>query len=221
MLLVENTIRALRREILGALSADEPVPEGVQLVADRVVVSLSLRIRAPHEACDGLGSLVIAASAGEDLHRLTIEFKLQSPPAAGTLAVTGSEPRSEVEAAAQPLDSPAFAGLCEVFGIPGFDSSARATVFRETLQELSDTQARAVLASLGDARGLEIEPALNLPRHLVQRLAGSGPLGPKGGPERLRQLAERTPVAELIRLAAEHWRTQSEWAAGAQPALTA
>ena len=220
MLLVENTIRALRREIVGALAEDGPVPDGVQLIADRVVVSLSLRIRAHHEACDGLGSLVIAASAGEDLHRLTIEFRLQSPPAVLAPVVTDREPRSEVGAAAKPADSPAFAGLCDIFGIPGFDSSARATVFRESLQDLSDTQARAVLASLGEARGLEIEPALNLPRHLVQRLACSGPLGPKSGPERLRQLAERTQVSELIRLAAEHWRTQSEWAAGTQRELT-
>ena len=102
-----------------------------------------------------------------------------------------------------------------MFGAPGFDSAARATVFRETLQPLDESDRRKVLASLGAGTAVELDPSLNLAQHLLRRLAGSGPAGPKDGPERLRCLAERFPVVELIRVAAERWRTQSDWAAGA------
>ena len=110
-------------------------------------------------------------------------------------------------------ESAQVAALSEVFGAPGFDSSARATVFRETLEELDEAECQAVLTSLGTPAPEGEEPALSRARHLVQRLAGSGPAGPRRGPELLRQLASRVPAGVLIRLAAERWRTQSEWAA--------
>ena len=221
MLSVEQSLRALRREILGALAADAPLPGGVELVADRVTVSLALQLQSLAPASDAPGKWGIATEPGSGpAHQLTLEFKVQKPfgsvvaPPAGPAPTLALAPESAMTTTAE---SPHFAALAEVFGAPGFDSAARATVFRETLEELSEAERKVVLGSLGSSGASGIEPQLHLARHLVLRLAGSGPAGPKAGPERLRQLAERAPVAELIRLAAEKWRTQSEWAAAAPP----
>jgi len=220
MLSVEQSLRALRREILGALAADAPLPGGVELVADRVTVSLALQLQASDPASDASDKWSIATEPGSGpAHQLTLEFKVQKPFGSVVAPPAGPTPTLALapESATTTAESPHFAALAEVFGAPGFDSAARATVFRETLEELSEAERKVVLGSLGSSGASGIEPQLHLARHLVLRLAGSGPAGPKAGPERLRQLAERAPVAELIRLAAEKWRTQSEWVASAPP----
>lgn len=215
MLSVEQTVRALRREILAALAEDVPLPGGVSLVADRVSIVLGLQFQAT--AGDG-GGLVVAADASACVHHLTLEFKLQPTALPGQLAegdaaaITSAPGAAPITAQAA-TESAQVAALSEVFGAPGFDSSARATVFRETLEDLDEAECLAVLTSLGTPAPEGEEPALSRARQLVQRLAGSGPAGPKRGPELLRQLAGRVPAGVLLRLAAERWRTQSEWAA--------
>jgi hypothetical protein len=216
MLSVEQTVRALRREILAALADDAPLPGGVSLVADRVSVALGLQF--PAAADDRRDGLVVATDPSACLHHLTLEFKLQPVALPGPLAAGAVADAPGVSAVPPTLppvtaESESVAALSEVFGAPGFDSSARATVFREALEELGEAQRGAVLASLGSPAPEGEEPALGRARQLVLRLAGSGPAGPKRGPELLRQLAGRVPAAVLIRLAAERWRTQSEWAA--------
>ena len=210
MLSVEQTIRALRREILTSLAEDAPLPNGVSLVADRVSVSLGLQLQAAAE--DGGGGLVVATGPAACVHHLAIEFKLR--PATLVGQTEGVPPSATLPALVPVAAEPAyFAALAEVIGAPGFDSSARATVFRETLEELDEAEQQAVLTTLGTPAADGEEPALSRARQLIQRLAGSGPAGPKRGPELLRQLAGRAPAGALIRLAAERWRTQSEWAA--------
>ena len=179
-------------------------------MADRVSVSLGLQFQVA--ASGESGGWMIATDPSASAHRLTLEFKLQ--PAGGADAakggVTPAALSAPVPVVVEPID---FAELAEVFGAPGFDSSARATVFRETLEDLDEAERWAVLTTLGDPAAEGEEPALSRARQLIQRLVGSGPAGPKRGPQLLRQLASHAPAAALIRLAAERWRTQSEWAA--------
>lgn len=213
MLSVEQAVSMLRREIQSALAADLPLPGGVTWSADRISLSLGLRFQEPAERGSENGQLVVATGPADCVHHLTVEFKLPAasltqPPA----GVTAESPAVPV-AAPGPAESPYFATLAEVFGAPGFDSSARATVFREALEELSELQRQTVLLSLGTPTAINEEPAVARARHLLQRLASKGPAGPERGPELLRQLAGQAPVQTLIRLAAERWRTQSEWAA--------
>ena len=80
MLSVEQSLRALRREILGALAADAPLPGGVELVADRVTVSLALQLQSLAPASDAPGKWGIATEPGSGpAHQLTLEFKVQKP----------------------------------------------------------------------------------------------------------------------------------------------
>ncbi|HTH48064.1 MAG TPA: hypothetical protein VMB21_11165 [Candidatus Limnocylindria bacterium] len=207
MLSVEQAVRALRREILAGLAGNAPLPGGVSLVAGKVSVSLGLQFQA--DAGDQSGGLVVATDPARCAHQLTIDFNLQLAAASPGQTTEGSS-ASSLPAVVEP---PHFAELAEIFGAPGFDSSARATVFRETLEDLDEAERREVLTTLGTTAPEGEEPALGRARQLIQRLAGSGPAGPKRGPELLGQLASQAPTAALIRLAAERWRTQSEWAA--------
>lgn len=207
MLSVEQAVRALRREILAGLAGDAPLPGGVCLVAGKVSVSLGMQFHS--EAGGEGGRLVIATNPSVCAHHITIDFNLQ--PAATTSHQT--EENSLLSTLPPIVEPPHFAELAEVFGPPGFDSSARATVFRESLEDLDGGEQLAVLTTLGTPAPEGEEPALSRARQLIQRLAGSGPAGPKRGPELLRQLAAHAPATELIRLAAECWRTQSDWAA--------
>lgn len=212
MLSVEQAVSMLRREIQSALAADRPLPGGVTWSADRISLSLGLRFQEPAERGNENGQLVVATGPGDCVHHLTIDFKLPTVPSPQHPSDTPVESPAPALAASGPTDSSAFAALAQVFGVPGFDSSARATVFRETLEDLSEAQSQTVLRTLGKPSADE-EPAVARARHLILRLAGKGPAGPERGPELLRQLAGQAPVPTLIRLAAERWRTQSEWAA--------
>ncbi|MSU37118.1 MAG: hypothetical protein EXS36_18890 [Pedosphaera sp.] len=210
MLSVQKAIRALRRQILAALSDETTLPGSVSLVADRVSVSLAVRISAT-ESAEEPGWLVVATEPAPCLHHVTLEFHLTAaadlenrPPQ--VIRQPGSTDAPVIGAA---LSN--FAVLTEVFGAPGFDSSARATVFREALEQLSEEQRCRVLVSLGTMPSPGEEPTVTQARHLIQRLAASGPAGSERGSEKLRQLASTGTVGELIRLA-ERWKTQSEWA---------
>lgn len=214
MLSVQQTIRSLRREILAALADETTLPGGVSLVADRVSVSLAVQINSTQPS-EEPGWLVVATEPSSCLHHVTLEFHVTSAAHSEGRPTQVLKQSGSTEIAANGAEPPNFAVLSEVFGTPGFDSSARATVFREALDELSEEQRRRVLASLGSGPSPGEEAIVIQARHLIQRLAASGPAGSERGLEKLRQLASTCSVRELIQLA-ERWRTQSEWAAVAR-----
>lgn len=213
MLSLEQALRDLRRDILVGLAGEGASSVGAASV-ERMTLSLGVRPRSDRPAGEGTGGWEVHVGPGPAPHQVTVEISwpgrgLEGGGVAPMQAATSQATAPDVG------DRGCLAGLAEVFGAPGFDSAARATVFRETLEPLSEVDRRVVLASLGEVPGAEVDPSLGLARHLLRRLAGSGPGGSQEGPERLRRLAERFPVEELIRVAAERWRTQSEWAAEA------
>ncbi len=217
MLTVEQTVRTLRREILAALAEDATLPRGATFSVDRVTMSLAVRIDPEKVAAGGPGAFQVAEDPGPSDHRMTVEFRLGEKPVPNP-ATTGSStpaPSADPVTMATPEESSAFTGLARILGAPGFDSSARATVFCEALEELDAAQQRQALLGLGDPPTAGEDPVVIRARHLVRRLAGSGPAGSAHGPRLLRELATRYPVEDLIALAASRWRTQSEWAAEA------
>ena len=181
------------------------------MVPDRVSVSLAVQINATEPAEDP-GWLVVATEPASCLHHVTIEFGLSTAGRAEIRPTQFFKPPRPEEPGANGAEPRNFAVLSEVFGAPGFDSSARATVFREALEQLSEEQRRRVLVSLGSMPSPGEEAIVSQARHLIQRLAASGPAGSEHGPAKLRHLASMGSVRELIQLA-ERWRTQSEWAA--------
>lgn len=181
------------------------------MVADRVSVSLAVQIN-PTYAAEEPGWIVVATEPSACLHHITLEFHVTSAAHLESRSAQALNPPGSTEAAANRAALSNFAVLSEVFGAPGFDSSARATVFREALEELSEEQRHRVLVSLRDVPSPGEEGIVTQARHLIRRLAASGPAGSERGLGKLRQLASTCSVRELIQLA-ERWRTQSEWAA--------
>ncbi len=98
-----------------------------------------------------------------------------------------------------------------IFGVPGFDSSARATVFREALAGLSDEQARAIADSLRGMATPGITPAAARARGLITRLVEGAPAGPARGRELLAEAFYRHSVESLIRTVRDKWKTQEQW----------
>ena len=156
MLTVEQTIRALRREIVAGLDED------ATFSAERVTISLAVRIDPAMVAAGGPGTLQVAEDPGPSDHRVTVEFRLGEKPLSIHATAVSAAPASSADRVmvAAPDESPASAGLAEILGAPGFDSSARATVFREALEELDDAQQRQVLLGLGDPPSAGEDPAV-------------------------------------------------------------
>jgi hypothetical protein len=210
---LKNVISALRRQIIDALEMDRDLPGLTRLEAERVVVSLSFT----HEqAQDGtLQFSCIGSGPAAGNHNLTIEFRL-------TPTATGAEnsPASNTSTASAPPHPAGFDSaqarkatdsLASIFGAPGFDSSARATVFREALAGVSDDQARAIIDSLRGLPTPGITPAAARARHLINRLIASGHAGPTRGREILAEILYQHSVQSVIRLVRDQWKTQEEW----------
>lgn len=213
---VEVAIRELRQAALAALVEGTSLPPGVTCVAERLTLSLAVRFH-PSDGDSESSRCDVASDANGALHHLTLEFRLGPQPAAEAAGHPTDATETLPPAGKLPPDVSAVAVLSDILGAPGFDSSARATVFRETLEELGEGQRRQVLASLGSPASENEDPPVTQARHRIHRLSGTGPAGKDRGPMLLRELAARHPAESLIQLAKTHWRTPSEWATEAPP----
>lgn len=215
MMSVEQAVRALRRDVLAALATEAPLPGGALLVADRVSFSLGVCFEPPEIVGAEPGCLVVATEPVPELHRITLEFRVVTPSAHGALSSASPPalPAGPQLQGPEPRSVSVFEMLAEVFGPPGFDSAARATVFREALDALTEAQRLHVLTTLNvSAHSEEEAVAVRHARQLVRRLAASGPAGQERGSDLLRQLATQVTVGELMAVAAQRWETQSAWA---------
>lgn len=210
---VEQAIRELRREVLAGLRDECPLPGQLTYTADRITLSLAVQI---HRASDSgePSRFSVATDSSTAQHRVTVEF-LVPPSAAAHPPIPSTDLLPKLEESSETL--PVFSALCEVFGAPGFDSSARATVFREVLEDLSPIQQRDVLLSLDSPVQPDVDAVLSEARHRILRLVSCGPAKEGQGPALLRQLALRESIQTLILQAAVHWRTPSDWASESSP----
>jgi hypothetical protein len=189
---LSKVIAAVQREVLAAIAENKPSPAGVAFEAGRVVLSLGLTLR---QRNDGGVDAYVAGPGEQPQHSVRIEFSVRSNPSTST-----SIPGQGVVNA-----------LMEVFGVPGFDSSARATVFRETVATLSDEQIRALMTAL--VGGLsEQDAALKSPRQMVLRLLEKGPAGVERSTAVLAEIFRGHPVAFVLRVIEDNWKTPEAWA---------
>jgi hypothetical protein len=225
---LKNVISALRREIDEALKENRALSDGTRLEAERIVLSLDVSIT-ERRSQDGTAELsfelveltakqpAAKASLGKAKpHTLTIEFKRSS---AGEVTSTSASTRpkgEEISRPAGPSDEAArddvLKLLSDIFGAPGFDSSARATVFREALARLKEKDARLVIKSLSGKPATDLHDDARQARHLMSNVLRSGPLksASRGG-EVLTRVFEKHSVASIARLIEETWKTQDEW----------
>ena len=222
MTTLNNVITALQREIDEALNVAADANLRTRLVAERVVLKLEVSIE---EKMDAGGSsdlkFKVVNSTTEatraHAHSLTIEFQpvvANSVQAAKVVVPTetcATVPKASVRL--EPTDSEqVINALSSVFGAPGFDSSARATVFREVFSGLDPAQVSNLVASFSGNSSSEADAAL---RSAIQRVNGILRSGPQRSPEEGRKILARVfsrpshlPVLKFIE---ETWKAQEDW----------
>ncbi|MEI6712412.1 MAG: hypothetical protein WCO60_01580 [Verrucomicrobiota bacterium] len=219
---IEQTIRELKRAIFAGLRDEARDSQLTSYTAKRITLSLALTIEPTTATGEDVRFTVSANPTAAD-HRINLEFEI--PGEEVTHSATIQKEQIQPEQSSVRLEEPetapesptVFAALSEIFGAPGFDSSARATVFREVLEELPPLERQEVLLSLENPATPDEEAAITDARHRILRLAESGPAKKGHGPALLRRLAKCEPVQSLMLQAAVHWRTPSDWAAESSP----
>lgn len=92
-----------------------------------------------------------------------------------------------------------------VFGAPGFDSGARATVFRELASDVGEAGLDQLLALVqrGEAAG---EAGLERARHGLERLLERGPSGAREAARILGHVLSRHGLGPVLEEVASRWR---------------
>ncbi len=214
----------LRREIVQALSERDDVSGVVQLQPERVTVSLNFSIQEEGTPQGGAVIRFGVMPRGTDgkpeepssplWQKLTIEFKVISKGSSDQVELFQTE-RDIAPAETMKLDSAARDQLAQsltfILGAPGFDSSARATVFREALAELTDEQAHTLSQTLRERRSPESDSETARAGRLLSRLADSSPVGPVRGRELLAEILQKHPVQLLLSVVEDKWKSQEDW----------
>ncbi len=209
---LKDALAQLRSDLADALATDAALPAPWRLEADRAALELKVVLEAGAwrvmEASDAVAHPELA-------HRVTVEFTLgRSAGSNGGLVAAVHDPSVEVPFPT-PLpetgDASLVRQLSEVFGAPGFDSSARATVFREALEGLSLSDIQAAIASAGLASADEASGDVRRATHLIGRLIQRGPAGTDRSREILADLFRQIDSAEVVAVVERFWKTQDDW----------
>ena len=194
-----EVIATVRREIAAALDAKTALPAGVRLEADRVVLSLRVALT------DGSLEVAEAGQNSAETHTITIEFGIRDGE---RVEQKGAAVKPQIEAAtAEGMVN----ALMEVFGVPSFDSSARATVFRETVGGIGEEQARLLIASVGSSSE-EVAAELKTRWRMITRLLEKGPAGVERSGHVLQRIFSQHPLAPVLKIIEETWKTPEAWA---------
>lgn len=206
---LNRVLSALRREIetgLGPGRASDPWQP------DRLTLNLSLVITANPESPDALQVLVPDGRESTPIHQsaaahhLVIELHPGGTPSSASQRSAGSPPD------AIPHPRLLVSALTDLFGAPGFDSSARAAVFCEALTGLSNAEMTQVLDSITNLKDVPVP--LEQARHRIRTVIQNGPLKSlEGGQAALDQVRALTNPNELLQFIRIHWKTQDDWLA--------
>jgi hypothetical protein len=146
-------------------------------------------------------------------HRITLEFNAESSVPA--VRKTGARVETQTAASTRidPTEAPQVVQtLASIFGAPGFDSSARAAVFRDALADLSEPQAEIVIKSFSGTPVPEKEQAARRARGLIVKILRTGPLkSDEEGGEILAGLFGRYKLPAILNLIGREWKTQDNW----------
>lgn len=152
------------------------------------------------------GQLPRADAAGP--HSVTVEFAVGAagqwqpvtPPTGTALAAPAAVPNEIAPA------------LAQLFGVPGFDSSARATVLRETLAGMTPAEVEAVMAALTTPLAGITDERRRQAVHILRGVIHSGPTKQvERGAELLRRVFANHPLAEVMHVVEAEWKTQDAW----------
>jgi hypothetical protein len=148
---------------------------------------------------------------------VTIEFSLNSALAVESEGDVNAPARIHREPSPDGVDeldaAQAYKDLRVLLGAPGFDSSARAAVFCEALQQLTLPQAFALCGALTSPAGEVDDASLRRARHQILGIIRSGNLkSPEKAAKILARIFEQWPLPSLVRFVTERWKTGDNWA---------
>ncbi len=204
---LQEVIAAFQRELDAARSKGRPFNARLEL---QVVVEQANHTAPVNVVVLGRGAAERAPNGGA--HLLVIDFDPARDPADQHATPVAPEHPAPVPHPHNELHS----ALAAIFGPPGFDASARASVFCEIVENLAPSQLEALLAAF-------TEDAAEVPLHRppdadvaaarirVVRLLKLGPAGFPAGLASLLRLLNRPGGEALVRTLREHWKTQSDW----------
>jgi hypothetical protein len=198
---LQVALLALRRELEG-VSHNDPSPREPRWKMDRIRVRMAVAC----VACPG-GGWRWVPSQGDSPHTVDLEWRSEDTGSKPPMAASGTESSMAVGSASWMPELAEQLGvvLDGVFGPPGFDSAARATVFRESALEVGPESLHGILTALVEGRRLE-ESGAERARHAIQRLLERGPAGVKDGATVLRDVFGKYPFAGLLGLIEARWR---------------
>jgi hypothetical protein len=190
--LLNDALAAALRAVERALAAR---PVGERLAPESVQVTVKF------SAVEGTAH---ADPAGP--HSVTVNCRVT---AAGTVVPTEPPP---VRASTNTPPDDIGTTLAQLFGAPGFDSSARATVFRETLAGCAQADALTALAALRTGAPSPADERLKTISQILRGLFQSGPTKPVArAAELCSALLSRHALADVLRVAETAWKTQDDW----------
>ncbi len=206
-------IRKLRTEIESALNEGGPLPGGVRLEAERVVLHLLLpRSGAnlsdkPPVQTSGSGNS--GSPTGLENH-LTIEFRV-APPSGVPVPPVNEAARPRPALSPEALRSLVIETGTAVFGSQGFDNSARAEVFCELAVERTSAEVQAALAIIEQGAQGSPDPLLSRMVARLRQILGFSPLGRELAAGRLRALLEQAELESVVAILGQDWRFGTHW----------
>lgn len=198
---LQAALLALRRELEGTAQVGQS-SDGRPWKLDRIRVRMAVSC----VACPG-GKWEWVPSLGDSPHTVDLEWSPEFAELRASVPSPFKEPSTAIPPASWTPETAERVGVIMdgAFGPPGFDSAARATVFREAALELGPDSLQVVLTALMEGRRLE-ELGLERARHAIQRLLERGPAGVKSGAGILRDVFGNHPFDALLTRMEDRWR---------------
>lgn len=189
---LQEALATLRREVEASAAADAT---GSSWRLGRIHLRLGLEwVQSP----EGHGSWCPAGR--ESPHSVELEWVRGEAITSGTGTAVQPVPQSSAVGATSPLQR-----LEAAFGPPGFDSAARATVFREVALEIGAEAVVGLLEALIENRTVA-DPDIDRSRHGVRRLLERGPAGVGQGARILLDVFRQFPGDSILQWIGAHWR---------------
>ncbi|MFA6544673.1 MAG: hypothetical protein WCS99_09630 [Limisphaerales bacterium] len=196
MELLNDAIATVLREVERGFAARRAAG-GLPMAPERIRLTLNFSLDAAAQR---------AHAQPDAPHSVTVEFKV------GEWGQLQPVPAPAAPAAKRVVADGIVPVLTQVFGVPGFDSSARATVFRETLAGKSHDEVLAVLATLRPEATAPLDDVTRRASHVLRGIIHSGPTkNVAQGAEILTGLLVEHPLAEVVRVAETTWKTHDDW----------
>ncbi|MBM3844941.1 MAG: hypothetical protein FJ405_01475 [Verrucomicrobia bacterium] len=219
---LHQTLLALQKELTGAAG------RGLLAGNGRIHLSLCFSLppansTSPEAACAFQIAEPASGSFGgnEPCHRLELDLEwvdgqLRFPSSPAVIHEPGPSttplPAREPEATDQQPPAEVLEGLTRFLGAPGFDSAARATVFREVLEPLSSESLLRVIQCLDGAPHPELEGEIKHAWHRFSGLIRSrGFKSVAEGSRVLGSLFKSHSKHQILGWTQRTWKTQEEW----------